>query len=185
MPTTSPPTTPMTTVGSRRSRNGLAATDSLPASSSAALRVLRVCSRALAMTEEAASSNATPRACLMRSWTMAPSPSWRSTSTPTNAAGTEPTMSQRTRPKLTVPRRRWTPPPTGFMITAATRSLEMAASGWTLNNSTSRGVMSAPPPIPVRPTVNPTSRPAAATYRSICKPQPSHARHFAPTRPRY
>jgi hypothetical protein len=59
------------------------------------------------------------------------------------------------------------------MITAATRSLDTAASGWTLNNNTSSGVMSAPPPIPVRPTVNPTNSPAAATYRSICKRQAS------------
>jgi hypothetical protein len=83
--------------------------------------------------------------------------------------GTDPTISQRTRVKLTVPRRRCTPPPTGFMMTAATRSLETAASGWTLNTSTSSEVMSAPPPIPVRPTVNPTSNPAAATYGSIRK----------------
>jgi hypothetical protein len=117
----------------------------------------------LAAIEEAASSNATPRACLMRPCTAASSPRCLSTSTPAKAAGTDPTISQRTRAKLTVPRRRWTAPPTGFMTMAATRSLEMAARGWTLNTSTSSGVMSAPPPIPVRPTVNPTSSPAAAT----------------------
>src|SRR5215217_7045657 len=162
IPTTRPPTTPITTVGSGRSWNALTA---LGVPSAA----LRACSRALAAIEEAASSNATPRTCLMRPWTTAPSPNWRNTSTPAKAAGTDPTMSQRTRAKLTVPRRRWTPPPTGFMITAATRSLDTAASGWTLNTSTSNGVMSAPPPIPVRPTVKPTNNPAAATYGSTCK----------------
>jgi hypothetical protein len=169
-------------VGSGRSRNGLAAADSPPAIPSAALRVW---SRALAAIEEAASSNATPRACVMRAWTTAPSPRCLSTSTPAKAAGTDPTVSQRTRAKLTLPRRRWTPPPTGFMITAATRSLEMAASGWTLNTSTSSGVMSAPPPIPVRPTVKPTSNPAAATCRSIRKDSLRFDRCSAPTRPRY
>src|SRR5829696_5684463 len=168
IPTTSPPTTPITTVGSGRSWNALLIALAVPSAA------LRACSRPLAAIEEAASSNATPRTCLMRPWTTAPSPNWRNTSTPAKAAGTDPTMSQRTRPKLTVPRRRWTPPPTGFMITAATRSLDTAASGWTLNTSTSRGVMSAPPPIPVRPTVKPTNNPAAATYGSTCK------RHLLP-----
>src|SRR5215217_6259905 len=163
IPTTSPPTTPITTVGSGRSWNALLIALAVPSAA------LRACSRPLAAIEEAASSNATPRTCLMRPWTTAPSPNWRNTSTPAKAAGTDPTMSQRTRPKLTVPRRRWTPPPTGFMITAATRSLDTAASGWTLNTSTSNGVMSAPPPIPVRPTVKPTNNPAAVTYGSTCK----------------
>src|SRR5829696_4795973 len=105
IPTTSPPTTPITTVGSGRSWNALTA---LGVPSAA----LRACSRALAAIEEAASNNATPRTCLMRPWTTAPAPNWRNTST---------------------------------------------------------GVMSAPPPIPVRPTVKPTNNPAAATYGSTCK----------------
>jgi hypothetical protein len=41
--------------------------------------------------------------------------------------------------------------------------------------------MSAPPPIPVRPTVNPTSSPAAATYRSIRKDSLHFDRCSAPT----
>ncbi len=168
MPTTSPPTTPISTVGSGRTRSGRLGAGP-PLAIPSALRVARTCSKPLAAIEEAARSSATPRTCLMRACTTAPSPRARSTSTPAKAAGTDPTISQRTRAKLTVPRRRWTPPPTGFMITAATRSLDTAASGWTLNSSTSSGVMSAPPPIPVRPTVNPTNSPAAATYRSICK----------------
>jgi hypothetical protein len=51
--------------------------------------------------------------------------------------------------------------PTGFMTALATRSLDTAASGWTPKNSTSTGVMSAPPPMPVRPTTMPI--PKAAT----------------------
>src|SRR5712692_8099838 len=59
-------------------------------------------------------------------------------------------------------------PPTGFMTSAATRSLETAARGCTLNRSTRIGVMRAPPPMPVRPTVKPTMRPASATVRLTC-----------------
>jgi hypothetical protein len=116
----------------------------------------------------AARSSATPSVSLMRSCTTAPSPSCLSTSTPANAAGTDPSISHRTRVKLTVPRRRWTPPPTGFITTAATRSLETAASGCTLNSRTRIGVIRAPPPMPVSPTVNPTNSPATATLRSRC-----------------
>src|SRR3954471_18099181 len=54
------------------------------------------------------------------------------------------------------------------MITAATRSLDTAASGSTLNSSTSIGVISAPPPMPVRPTTKPTTTPASATSGSRC-----------------
>src|SRR4029077_4135095 len=56
------------------------------------------------------------------------------------------------------------------MIREATRSLETAASGCTPKISTSTGVISAPPPMPVRPTAKPTMRPASATYRSMCIP---------------
>src|ERR1017187_5441753 len=53
------------------------------------------------------------------------------------------------------------------MITAATTSLDTAASGGTPKISTSIGVMSAPPPTPVRPTMKPTIRPPTAMGRSI------------------
>ena len=56
-----------------------------------------------------------------------------------------------TRPRWTVPRRRCTSEPTGFITALATRSEDTAVSGGTLKKSTSTGVISAPPPMPVRP----------------------------------
>jgi hypothetical protein len=43
------------------------------------------------------------------------------------------------------------------MKTAATKSLEIAVDGFTLNNKISMGVINAPPPAPVRPTKRPTT----------------------------
>src|SRR5204862_7904004 len=99
-----------------------------------------------------------------------PPPTARRRTTPRNAEGMEPIISHFTSCLFTVPCRRWTPPPTGFMTTAATRSLDTAARGWILNSSTRMGVISAPPPIPVSPTVKPTIRPASAMYQSMCMP---------------
>ena len=59
-------------------------------------------------------------------------------------------------------------PVTGFMTIDATRSLETAASGWMPNTSTRIGVMSAPPPMPVSPTMKPTPAPARAMSQSMC-----------------
>ena len=83
-------------------------------------------------------------------------------STPLKAPGMEPRQSHLTRPRWTVPRRRWTNEPTGFMTALATRSDDTAVSGGTLKNSTSTGVISAPPPIPVRPTTMPIPKEAKA-----------------------
>ncbi len=83
------------------------------------------------------------------------------TNTPEKAAGTDPTQSHLTSCQLTVPRRRCTTEPTGFITAAATRSLETAVSGGTPKNSTSIGVINAPPPIPVRPTTMPMPKHAA------------------------
>src|SRR6266508_4663192 len=69
---------------------------------------------------------------------------------------------------LTVFRRMWTPPPTGFMTIAATRSEETAAVGVTPKKIRRMGVMRAPPPMPVRPTVNPTITDASAMDQSMC-----------------
>ncbi len=96
-------------------------------------------------------------------WRVSLLPSMRRISTPANAHGTEPTISHLTSEVFTLPRRACTAPPTGFMIRAATRSLETAVSGWTRKMMTRIGVISAPPPIPVRPTTNPTMSPASAT----------------------
>ena len=49
------------------------------------------------------------------------------------------------------------------MNSDATRSLDTAASGAMPKSSTRIGVISAPPPIPVRPTAKPTINPASAT----------------------
>ena len=43
---------------------------------------------------------------------------------PSSAPGTDPSASHFTSPVCTVPRRKWMPPPIGFITTAATRSLE-------------------------------------------------------------
>ena len=58
---------------------------------------------------------------------------------------------------MTVPLRMCTSDPTGRITTAATRSLEIAADGLTLNSRISIGVISAPPPAPVSPTSSPTT----------------------------
>ena len=79
----------------------------------------------------------------------------------------EPVASQRTSPQFTVPRRQCTPPPMGRITIAATTSLETAASGGTPKTSTKMGVISAPPPMPVRPTTKPTNTPATMTSGSI------------------
>jgi hypothetical protein len=84
--------------------------------------------------------------------------------TPANAAGTDPMDSHRTRPVWTVRRRKWIAPPNGFMIAEATMSLDTAALGATPNSRTRIGVISAPPPVPVRPIRIPTMKPA----RTMC-----------------
>lgn len=88
--------------------------------------------------------------------------------TPANAIGIEPMQSHRTRGHRTVRRRICTPPPTGFMIMAATRSDETAAVGLIPKKITRIGVMSALPPIPVIPTMKPTMAPASTMAQSIC-----------------
>src|SRR3954454_6834703 len=115
-------------------------------------------------------SRAMPSATWMTCWTPAPSPSARATSTPQNAAGTEPAHRAATSRRCTVPRRRCTTDPTGFMIAADTRSLDTAVSGGTPNSSTSTGVIRAPPPIPVRPTTIPTPAAASAMVQSTSGP---------------
>ena len=95
-----------------------------------------------------------------------------SAQTDRNADGTEPITSHPTRRRLTVPFRRWTPPPIGFITIDATRSLDTAWMGGTLKSSTRIGVIRAPPPMPVRPTTNPTPRPASAMSQSMCISNP-------------
>ena len=88
--------------------------------------------------------------------------------TPAKAAGIDPMQSHFTNSQRTVRRRTWTPPPTGFITIAATRSEDTAAVGLMPKKIRRIGVMSAPPPIPVRPTVKPTMIDARAIPQSIC-----------------
>jgi hypothetical protein len=78
---------------------------------------------------------------------------------------------------LTVPLRRWTAAPTGRISTAATRSLEIAVDGLTPKIRISIGVISAPPPAPVRPTSRPTIALPMMMYGSTCM---AHLRVPAP-----
>ena len=104
-----------------------------------------------------------PSIVLSRVWNCSPVSRAFRRSTPEKAAGTEPMQRKRTRRRLTAPWRMWTPAPTGFITSEAMRSLETAARGWTPKTSTMIGVMSAPPPMPVRPTMKPTMKPATET----------------------
>ena len=113
--------------------------------------------------EADAISSATPKISFNRDWMAAPLPRLRRMRTPANAEGTEPAHSHLTMSQLTVPRRAWTLPPTGFITIEATRSLDTAVSGCTWKRSTRMGVIRAPPPMPVSPTVKPTTNPASAT----------------------
>ena len=58
--------------------------------------------------------------------------------------------------------------PNGRITTAATRSLEIAADGVTPNSRISIGVISAPPPAPVKPTRNPMMAAPRTMYGSTC-----------------
>src|SRR3954452_296776 len=102
----------------------------------------------------------------MMSWTCCPFPSARAIRTPLKAPGIEPRQSHLTSPRCTVPRRRCTKEPTGFITALATRSDETAASGGTPKKRTSTGVMSAPPPMPVKPTTMPTPNAASESNGS-------------------
>ncbi len=160
MPTMRPPKTPIRTVGTilmgtcvsggpggrRRLRNG----------------------RATMPVEAARSAQASQT--LMWCWRTSPAPNFRSRTTPRKAEGSDPTINHLARATFTVPRRRCTPPPMGFMIKAATTSLETAASGWIPKMSTSIGVMRAPPPTPVIPTTEPTMKPPRASGKSMLTP---------------
>src|SRR5437763_1134677 len=55
----------------------------------------------------------------------------------------------------------------GFITSEFTRSLATATLGSTLNSNTRAGVMSAPPPMPVRPTANPPVNPASISSTGL------------------
>jgi len=66
------------------------------------------------------------------------------------------------------------PPLAAVSSDLAARSLETAAIGGTPNTSTRMGVIRAPPPMPVRPTMMPTPRPASAKVRSMRRSSPTN-----------
>src|SRR6478752_4876579 len=84
---------------------------------------------------------------------------------PANANGTEPMISNPARRRLGEPRRQWTEAPTDLLMLAATRSLATAAVGLTPRRINA-GVISAPPPMPVRPTTMPTPKATTSTERA-------------------
>ncbi len=130
------------------------------------------------MSAAAASASVTPRKTFVTSSTVALFPAaWRM-KTPAKAVGIEPTQSHFTSSHRTVPRRMWTPPPTGFMTIAATRSEDTAVVGLIPKKISRMGVMSAPPPMPVIPTVKPTMTDAVTIAQLMCIPrtQPPHLR---------
>src|SRR5436190_10359678 len=128
--------------------------------------IARALRSARATIDTAATISAQPSKVLMRDEISSPLPNSLSTNTPAKAAGTDPTTSHLASGQCTVPRRKCTVAPTGFMMSDVRRSLDTAVPGLTPKNSTRIGVMSAPPPMPVRPTVKPTIRPAIAFQTS-------------------
>ena len=165
MPTMSPPMTPIATVGIGLTFTGVVG--------STATVPRRLVINVLMIIVTAASSNAMPRASLIVSWRSLPPPIDCRIRTPANADGTEPMHSHSTRRLSTVPRLACTAAPTGFITSEATRSEATAVEGWTFRSSTRIGVISAPPPMPVRPTTKPTIRPARTSAKSTCTwPQP-------------
>ena len=152
-PTMSPPATPMATVGSdphRRRRPAETLTVGRWAWSST-LTVIAV----------AATSRAAPSIVLSLRSRSAPLPSSVEEQHAGERAGDRPDHQPAGRCRCgPCPAAGDTDPPIGFITTDATMSLDTAASGSTLKSSTSIGVMSAPPPMPVRPTVKPDEQPA-------------------------
>ena len=124
-------------------------------------RRARAVSTALATIATEATRRAHPNSALTSLCTCLLSPSWLRRKAPKKAEGTEPRTSQPTSVRLTEPRRMCTPAPMGFMIRELTRSLATATFGSILKRSTSAGVIRAPPPMPVRPTAPPPTKPAS------------------------
>ena len=77
----------------------------------------------------------------------------------TIVAGTLPDASRRVIPQSMVPLRPWTSVPPLFVMAAKRRSVPTAVVGTIPKTSTSRGVISEPPPTPVKPTRPPTMKP--------------------------
>ncbi len=67
----------------------------------------------------------------------------------------------------TVPWRKCRQPPTVFVTAPYARSVPTAVTGFTPTTMIRRGVISEPPPMPVRPTSAPTPRPKMTIIGSI------------------
>ena len=167
-PTSMPPIAPIRIVSGMRTWivSSVPRVSRRPARASA---LRRPCNHALKTMATAASVSVTPRKIFVVFSMVALSPVECSSKTPANAAGIEPTHSHRTSSHRTVRRRTCTPPPTGFITIAATRSEETAAVGLIPKKISRIGVIKAPPPMPVNPTVNPTMTEASAMAQSMCK----------------
>ena len=160
-----PAPAPRRSVGiGRATTDGRLGTPATPSPSGRWLR--HIWRRARAMRPKVAMRSARPRPRLSNPSRSASGGTRLITHAPAKAAGTEPTHSHRTSDRFTVPRRRWTKAPTGFMNSETMMSLEIAVSGSTPKKNTSIGVMSAPPPIPVRPTMVPTRSPPMTRGKS-------------------
>ena len=83
-----------------------------------------------------------------------PSPAARTMNAPANAVGSDPTISQVAMPRCGDPSRQCTAAPVDLLTAAATRSFATADVGGT-PRKISAGVISAPPPMPVRPMTMP------------------------------
>jgi len=87
--------------------------------------------------------------------------------TPAIEPGTLPNASQVAVPRSTVRLRRCRQPPTVLVRAPYAMSVPIATTGCVPMTSSSSGVISDPPPIPVRPTSTPTPRPNTITSGSI------------------
>ena len=74
-------------------------------------------------------------------------------------AGTDPAARSPATRQSTLPLLEWMAVPAVFVVAANSRSVPTAVSGWTPKSSISNGVIREPPPIPVRPTRAPTTKP--------------------------
>ena len=164
-PTMRPATAPRIRVGIGRMRTSARVSSAAPSPSGSRLR--HICTSARTKSPTVASSSAQPSSCLSTNSRSTSSGTWLISQAPAKAIGTEPTHSHATRRPLMVPCRKCTAAPTGFMNRLATMSLEMAVRGSTPKTKTSIGVMRAPPPMPVSPTMIPTSSPPMAIDHSM------------------
>src|SRR5258708_32151117 len=83
------------------------------------------------------------------------------TPTPARDGGPEPRTSQSVSRPCTVPSRRWRIAPNDLKIAPCTMSVPTANVGLKPKTITRIGVISEPPPIPVKPTIEPIRRPVS------------------------